>query len=164
MAGVEVKFDGVEELSRRMKLIADSKTAKRIARKAARQAMNIVRDAARNAAKSIDDPETPKKIFKEIVVQGGKTRDRNSIVIRVGIRGGAKIPYTNNAQNRRSGRVGKTYQTDGRVFYWRFLEFGTSRQPATPFMRPALANNVQKVTDTFSQSFSAELDKEIAKL
>lgn len=53
--------------------------------------------------------------------------------MRVGVRGGARIPYTNNAQNRRSGRVGKTYQADGRVFYWRFLELGTSRQPATPF-------------------------------
>lgn len=163
MAGVEVKFEGVEELSRRMKLIADSKTAKRIARKAARQAMNIVRDAARNAAKSIDDPETPEKIFKEIVVQGGKTRDRNSIVIRVGIRGGAKIPYTKNAQNRRSGRVGKTYQTDGRVFYWRFLEFGTSRQPATPFMRPALAANINQATSKFAEVFNAELDKELLK-
>ena len=48
-------------------------------------------------------------------------------------RGGARIPYTNNAQNRRAGRVGQTYQADGRVFYWRFLELGTSKQPATPF-------------------------------
>ena len=53
--------------------------------------------------------------------------------MRVGVRGGAQVPYTNNAHNRRSGRVGKTYQADGRVYYWRFLELGTSRQPATPF-------------------------------
>lgn len=164
MAGVEVEITGLDDVVSKLQRLANPRRTKSIARKAARQAMNIVRDAARNNAKAIDDPETPEKIFKEIVVQGGKTRDRNSIVIRVGIRGGAKIPYTNNAQNRRSGRVGKTYQTDGRVFYWRFLEFGTSRQPATPFMRPALATNIQQVTNKFVEVFNAELDKELANL
>lgn len=164
MAGVEVEITGLDDVVNRLQRLANPRKTKSIARKASRQAMNIVRDAARNNAKAIDDPETSEKIFKEIVVQGGKTRDRNSIVIRVGIRGGAKIPYTNNAQNRRSGRVGKTYQTDGRVFYWRFLEFGTSRQPATPFMRPALATNIQQVTNKFAEVFDAELDKELANL
>ena len=33
--------------------------------------------------------------------------------MRVGVRGGARIPYTNNAQNRRSGRVGKRIKQMG---------------------------------------------------
>ena len=48
------------------------------------------------------------------------------------------------------------------VFYWRFLEFGTSRQPATPFLRPALSNNIDAITNKFSEVFSAEIDKELA--
>ncbi|MFX4744348.1 HK97-gp10 family putative phage morphogenesis protein, partial [Acinetobacter baumannii] len=86
---------------------------------------------------------TPEKIWKEIVVQNGRSRNKNTLVMRVGVRGGARIPSTNNAQNRRSGRVGKTYQTDGRVFYWRFLELGSSRQPATPFLSPALYEKIE---------------------
>ncbi|WP_192957017.1 HK97-gp10 family putative phage morphogenesis protein, partial [Acinetobacter baumannii] len=89
--------------------------------------------------------------------QNGRSRNKNTLVMRVGVRGGARIPYTNNAQNRRSGRVGKTYQTDGRVFYWRFLELGTSRQPATPFLRPALYENIEQITDKFVQVFNFEL-------
>lgn len=164
MAGVELNIQGLDELNKKLKELGNGKIAKRIARKAGRQAMNIVRDAARNAAKVIDDPNTPEKIHKEIVVQGGKSRNPAEIKMRVGIRGGARIPYTNNDDNRRAGRVGKSYQMEGKVFYWRFIEFGTSQMPAKPFMRPALQNNIQAATDKFASVFNAEIDKEIANL
>ncbi|HGH3665778.1 TPA: HK97-gp10 family putative phage morphogenesis protein [Acinetobacter baumannii] len=151
------QIHGLEPALRRMRAIGNDKTVKRIARKAMRQAMNIARDEARQKVKRLDDPTTPEKIWKEIVVQNGRSRNKNTLVMRVGVRGGARIPYTNNAQNRRSGRVGKTYQTDGRVFYWRFLELGTSRQPATPFLRPALYENIEQITDKFVQVFNFEL-------
>ncbi|MBJ8460545.1 HK97-gp10 family putative phage morphogenesis protein [Acinetobacter nosocomialis] len=151
------QIHGLEPALRRMRAIGNEKTVKRIARKAMRQAMNIARDEARQKVKRLDDPTTPEKIWKEIVVQNGRSRNKNTLVMRVGVRGGARIPYTNNAQNRRSGRVGKTYQTDGRVFYWRFLELGTSRQPATPFLRPALYENIEQITDKFVQVFNFEL-------
>ncbi|WP_033841906.1 HK97-gp10 family putative phage morphogenesis protein [Acinetobacter baumannii] len=151
------QIHGLEPALRKMQAIGNEKTVKRIARKAMRQAMNIARDEARQKVKRLDDPTTPEKICKEIVVQNGRSRNKNTLVMRVGVRGGARIPYTNNAQNRRSGRVGKTYQTDGRVFYWRFLELGTSRQPATPFLRPALYENIEQITDKFVQVFNFEL-------
>ncbi|MCJ9196315.1 HK97 gp10 family phage protein [Acinetobacter baumannii] len=151
------QIHGLEPALRKMQAIGNEKTVKRIARKAMRQAMNIARDEARQKVKRLDDPTTPEKIWKEIVVQNGRSGNKNTLVMRVGVRGGARIPYTNNAQNRRSGRVGKTYQTDGRVFYWRFLELGTSRQPATPFLRPALYENIEQITDKFVQVFNFEL-------
>lgn len=148
---------GLEPALRKMRAIGNPKTVKRIGRKAMRQAINIVRDEARQKAKRFDDPTTPEKIWKEIVVQNGRSRNKNTLVMRVGVRGGARIPYTNNAQNRRSGRVGESYQTDGRVFYWRFKELGTSKQPATPFLRPALYENIERVTEKFVQVFNFEL-------
>ncbi|MGQ1233041.1 HK97-gp10 family putative phage morphogenesis protein [Acinetobacter baumannii] len=151
------QIHGLESALRKMQAIGNEKTVKRIARKAMRQAINIARDEARQKVKRLDDPTTPEKIWKEIVVQNGRSRNKNTLVMRVGVRGGARIPYTNNAQNRRSGRVGKTYQADGRVFYWRFLELGTSRQPATPFLRPALYENIEQITDKFVQVFNFEL-------
>ncbi|HEE6385424.1 TPA: HK97 gp10 family phage protein [Acinetobacter baumannii] len=151
------QIHGLEPALRRMRAIGNEKTVKRIARKAMRQAMNIARDEARQKVKRLDDPTTPEKIWKEIVVQNGRSRNKNTLVMRVGVRGGARIPYTNNAQNRRAGRVGQTYQADGRVFYWRFLELGTSRQPATPFLRPALYENIEQITDKFVQVFNFEL-------
>ncbi|OBC94954.1 hypothetical protein A7909_15105 [Acinetobacter baumannii] len=151
------QIHGLEPALRKMQAIGNEKTVKRIARKAMRQAMNIARDEARQKVKRLDDPTTPEKIWKEIVVQNGRSRNKNTLVMRVGVRGGARIPYTNNAQNRRAGRVGQTYQADGRVFYWRFLELCTSKQPATPFLRPALYENIEQVTDKFVQVFNFEL-------
>ena len=151
------QIHGLEPALRRMRAIGNDKTVKRIARKAMRQAMNIARDEARQKVKRLDDPTTPEKIRKEIVVQNGRSGNKNTLVMRVGVRGGARIPYTNNAQNRRAGRVGQTYQADGRVFYWRFLELGTSKQPATPFLRPALYENIEQITDKFVQVFNFEL-------
>ncbi|MFA3129916.1 HK97 gp10 family phage protein [Acinetobacter pittii] len=149
---------GLEPALRKMRAIGNEKTVKRIARKAMRQAINIARDKAREKVKRLDDPKTPEKIWREIVTQNGRSRNKNALVMRVGVRGGAQIPYTNNSKNRRSGRAGKSYQSDGRVYYWRFLELGTSRQPATPFLRPALYENIEQITDKFVQVFNFELN------
>lgn len=186
MSNVKFEIQGLDDVTRKLKKLSDKASAKRISRKAARQAMNIVRDAARQAAKSIDDPNTPNAIYKEIVVRAGRSRDPNSIVIRVGVRGGARIPYTNNAFNRRAGRVGSSYQVEGNVWYWRLVEFGRGAvvagkntkmltdgkkffgssvgpAPAKPFMRPALINNVNSATNKFAEVFNAEFEKEINK-
>lgn len=148
---VEVQIHGIDELNRKLKLLTSSKVAKRIARKAARQAMNIVRDTARVNAKMIDDPETVEKIWKNIAVSGGKTRNQNEIVMRVGVRGGAS--FSNKNPPKVSG---------GDTRHWRWIEYGSAHNVAVPFMRPALNNNIQEVTNKFSSVFEAELDKELA--
>ena len=157
MAGVEVGITGLDDVVNRLQRLANPRKTKSIARKAARQAMNIVRDAARNNAKAIDDPETSEKIWKNIKVSAGKTRNPNEIKMRVGVDGGASM-------NANSDRDALAAKSGGNTTYWRFLEFGTSQMPATPFMRPALANNIQQVTNKFSEVFNAELDKELANL
>lgn len=93
---VEFNIEGLDEVQKKLKALGNKNLSKRISRKAARQAMNIVRDAARQAAKNIDDPNTPEKIYKEIVVSAGRSRDSNSIVMRVGVRGELEshIPIT----------------------------------------------------------------------
>ena len=61
---VELNIEGLDELNRKLQQLANPRKAKSIARKAARQAMNIARDAARTNAKAIDDPKTREKIHK----------------------------------------------------------------------------------------------------
>ena len=153
MASVELNIQGLDELNKKLKQLGNSKIAKRIARKAGRQAMNLVRDAARNNAKAIDDPETADKIWKNISVQGGKTRNSSEIKIRVGVRGGAS--FSNPNPPKLSG---------GDTRHWRWIEFGSSSNPAVPFMRPALESNITQVTTKFVDVFGTEIDKEIAKL
>ncbi|BAP36679.1 hypothetical protein AS4_17390 [Acinetobacter guillouiae] len=150
-----MSIHGLPDFREKMRRIGSEKEVKKFVRKASRQAMNIVRDTARNNAKAIDDPETVEKIHKNITVQAGKVRDRNSIKMRVGIKGGA-------GQNQYS--VSTAGLSGGDTRHWRFIEFGTSTIPAVPFMRPALANNVDAVIGRFSQSFMQQLDEAIAAL
>ena len=148
---VEFRMTGMEQFKQKIDRLANPKKAKSIARKAARQAMNIVRDAARVNARAIDDRETTEKIFKNISVAAGRSRDPNVIVMRVGVRGGAS--FSNKNPPKLSG---------GDTRHWRWVEFGSANNIAVPFMRPALARNIQQVTDKFAQVFNTEIDKELA--
>ncbi len=150
-----MSIHGLPDFREKMQQLGSQKEIKKFVRKASRQAMNLVRDAARNNAKSIDDPKTVEKIHKNITVQAGKTKDKNSIRMRVGIKGGA-------GQNQYS--VSTAGLTGGDTRHWRFIEFGTSTVPAVPFMRPALANNVEAVIGKFSESFMQQLDGALASI
>lgn len=120
-------------------------------RKAARQAMNIVRDDAKARARAIDDPETAEKIFRNIVTQesGRQSRREGGVVMKVGIRGGASA---NQHSKDASGNPG------GDTRHWRYIEFGTQYTPPAPFMRPAFSSKVGAVTDRFVAVFSQEID------
>ena len=142
---------GMEQFKQKIDRLRNTKKAKSIARKAARQAMNIVRDSARVNARAIDDPETAEKIFKNISVAAGRSRDPNVIVMKVGVREGAS--FSNKNPPKLSG---------GDTRHWRWVEFGSANNIAVPFMRPALARNIQQVTDKFAQVFNTEIDKELA--
>ncbi len=120
-------------------------------RKAARQAMNIVRDDARARGKALDDPVTAEKIWKNIITQESVRQGRREggVVMRVGVRGGAS---SNQHSKDASGNPG------GDTRHWRYLEFGTQHTPPAPFMRPAFSTNVNAVTDRFVQVFGQEID------
>ena len=150
---METKITGMDEVERKFKALANPRLAKNAARRSARKAMVIVRNAARNNAKAIDDKNSDEKIWKNIAIAAGKSRDANTIMMRVGVRGGASFSNPNPPNT-----------PGGDTRHWRFIEFPSVNNPGTPFMRPALENNIQAVTDSFAQNFSTELDKELAKL
>jgi HK97 gp10 family phage protein len=146
----DFKLKGLEDLDRKLKQLSNPRKVKNIARKALRQGANVVRDAARQNAKDVDDPETADKIWKNIAVQGGKSRNSSDVVMRIGVRGGASFSNPNPP---------KTPGGDTR--HWRWIELGASHFPPVPFMRPALNTNTQPVTNRFIQVFNTELDKEL---
>ena len=150
---VEFNIEGLDEVQEKLKRLSNPRLMKNAARRSARKAMATVRDAARSGAKNIDDPQTAEKIWKNIAIAAGKTRNPNEVVMRVGVRGGAS--FSNKNPPKTSG---------GDTRHWRWLEFGSMHNPPTPFMRPALQNNIQAVTNSFAENFNKEIDKELAKL
>src|SRR5690606_32547887 len=92
MADVEFKIEGLDPDLKKLRALPE-KFGNRGMRRALRKGANIVRDAARNNAKRIDDPETRERIWKNISVQGGGRRREKQAggpMMRVGVRGGAR--------------------------------------------------------------------------
>ena len=150
---VEFNIEGLDEVQEKLKRLGNPRLIKNATRRSARKAMAIVRDSARNAAKGIDDPQTAEKIWKNIAIGAGKTRNPNQVVMRVGVRGGASFSNPNPPNT-----------PGGDTRHWRFIEYPSANNPGTPFMRPALQNNIQAVTNSFAENFNKEIDKELAKL
>lgn len=147
---IRFEITGVDNIKDKLQQLAKPAKAKSIARKALRQAANIVRDSARQRSKAIDDAQTKDKIWKNIAVQGGKSKRKDEVKIKVGVKGGAS--FSNPSPPSESG---------GDTRHWRWIEFGSVHNVAVPFMRPALASNIQQVADKFVQVFTTELDKEL---
>ena len=163
------QIEGLDDVTAKMRELSNPKKQKNAATRSARKAMAVVRKAAVANAKALDDSNSPERIWKNITVKASKTK-QGFVLMKVGVRGGA-MSYANTTANRRANRVGETYATAGSsgnpggdTFYFRFLEFGTSKAPATPFLRPALNNNMEAVQSSFVDDFSAQLDKEIIRL
>lgn len=143
----EFKIKGLEAAMAKLNAVSDAVKFK-ATRAAGTKAMRIVRDAARRGAATLDDPESASNIAKNIVTRYSKkaSKREGGIVIQVGVQGGA--------------RPAKGRADTG---HWRLLEFGNVHNRATPFMRPALANNVGAVTDEFVKALEPAIDKAIAK-
>lgn len=72
--------------------------------------------------------------------------------------------YANNRRNRRTGRVGKTYYQFGDFYYWRHLEFGTSKMAPRPFLRPAFEANKDSLSALVRDGLAKAIAVEVRKL
>lgn len=112
MAG-SIRIEGLRELEIRLKQLPQRVAAKALYSALMAGAEVIRKDAVNRA------PEDTGKLKRNIVKRREKTLPGLSANVVVGVR---KKGKRNNPQN---------------AFYWRFFEFGTSRRPARPFLRPA---------------------------
>lgn len=141
---------GFEDIKNRLsKLTANVRD--KAGRTALRKAAGIVAKAARDGAIAIDDPETGRRIRDNIRLQFATRffRETGNIMYRVGVatkRG--RIPDGNPDE----GPLGNTP-------HWHLVELGTEHSRAFPFMRPALANNINAVIDKTATELENELDK-----
>lgn len=139
---ITYKLKGADELSRIFKTLPQE-LQRQVAVPAAKHAMDIVlKDAIRRAG-AIDDPSTIPDISKNIaMIEDTKYfNETGSTKISVGVR-----------KTKRGQRGGNTY-------YWWYVELGTSRSRARPFMRNALGQNQVAVFQEFISSAKFQLVK-----
>ena len=141
-------MEGLDEVLENIKKLSNPKKTRSLATKAARKAMNILRKEVATRAKAIDDKDTSNKVWKNVKTKVKKTKNKQEIIMQVGLAGGAKKPS--------GGAIDSTW-------YWRFVELGTVNSPANPFMRTAFYNNLNVIEDEFTKIFSEEIQKELDK-
>lgn len=145
MAGkswITYNLKGADELSRVFKTLPQQ-LQRQVVLPAAKDAMDIVLKDAIQRASAIDDPSTIPDISKNIALIEDKKyfEETGSTKISVGV------------------RKTKRGQRGGNTFYWWWVELGTSRIRAQPFMRNALGQNQQAVFAEFLSSAKYQLVK-----
>jgi len=141
-------WDGMDAALAKMRGLAPGLVKKGI-RAAARRGAKVFADAAKAGAKRIDDPQSAADIAKNIVIResGKEGKKLNAIVMRVGVKGGAR-PDNHDPKN---------------VGHWRHVEMGTSDTRAQPFMRPAMQANLDRATAAVVRELIPQIDKQIKK-
>lgn len=129
-------------------------------RAALRKAAQLVRDDAIRRAQALDDPQSAENISKNIAERwnGRLFKTTGNIGFRIGVLGGAR-----DESGKIPSKKAVKANPGGDTFYWRFVEFGTENMKARPFMRPALATNVDKATDVFVTEFNKGIDRALKK-
>jgi HK97 gp10 family phage protein len=141
---------GLRELGIAMQSLSADMAGK-IARQATAAGAGVVRKAARDKAPRDSGNLRAAIIMKRIPKRQTRLTEEYIVTPRKGKTRDAK------AGKAGTGKLGKD------AFYARFVEFGTVKMPASPFIRPALENNVKTATDAIAKRLKQRLDKVRAK-
>lgn len=154
MAKTTVKFEGLADLERRLNMLSVD-VAKKIARQATAAGANVIKKAAalrvpvRTGAlkksiviKRIPENQTDLAAEYDVGVSTRQMRKYKKDSRRALREQAGPMPaqYGSKGQLLKPGRLytrAESYEDFGDLFYFRFIEFGTVKMAAKPFLRPA---------------------------
>lgn len=154
------ELTGIEALLEKFEAI-DYDLKRKGGRVALRKAANVIVRAAKANAMKLDDPNTAESIYRNITARwnGRRFKSTGDLGFRVGVMGGARGYAKASGELQGKGKE----NPGGDTWYWRHLEFGTRNMAATPFMRPALVDNVTTATDAFINEYTKAIDRALAR-
>lgn len=123
MIDYNLDFSGLGDIAKDLDLLSKAENNK-VLRDATRAGASVLREEVISRA-----PERTGKLKKNIVVVTQGSVAKGQISSGIHIRG----------RNPRTGNSDNTMKAGDRrnAFYWRFVELGTSKTPAHPFVRPS---------------------------
>lgn len=145
---ITLTIHGGEELKRELEAIA-ARMQNNILRSAIREASKPVRDEARARAPVLKEPDPRRKpgtVKRAIGIRSPRIKNR-MVVGGVAVR--SQSPKQVAAFKARTGLKAASNPND--AFYAPFLEFGTAKMRARPFMRPALSTQSQSAIDAMGE-------------
>jgi HK97 gp10 family phage protein len=158
MVAVTVKLTGVDGVLETLKALPAEVVSKRggpVKTALRAGARVILREAALNLAHATenltqDDSESTGLLLKSLIASRGKPPP--------GVNGERYLVRVKRRTYERKGKKVTTQQTA------RFLEYGTSQQPAEPWLRPAVLSKGQQAIDTTTQELVKGIDRVVKKL
>lgn len=152
MADVEFSITGLDGLLGKLDSLSYD-VRRKGGRAALRKAAQVLMQKAKDGAERIDDKETGRSIADNIALRwnGKLFKQTGDLGFRVGVLHGAVL--------KDGGDLGPNSPTP----HWRLIEFGTEKIAAVPFMRPALANSISEVTNTFVTEYEKAIDRAIRR-
>lgn len=137
MADFDFEVKGLAELSKKLKELP-LKVAKNALRASVNAGAEVIRKDAMNRV-PVDTGKLKKSIYKKQIREKSNTFQQTFFV---GARNGKKYRATNKD-----------------AYYWRFLEFGTSKMPANPFLRPAFDSRKNDAVKAIGDKLKERIDK-----
>ena len=156
-----IRVEGLRELEKKLKALADEIGGKKAAqpvKAALRKAGRVVQKDAQSIVRRKTD-----LLHDNIIVTTAKRLRPGSFGMNVTVRAKAR-KYADNAKNRKAGKVGKKFKDWGALYYGRFLEFGTARMRAYPFLRPAFERNKGSLPNIIRDELAIAIQKAVAKM
>jgi HK97 gp10 family phage protein len=154
-----VRIEGLQALAQRMQGLSRGVT-KKAASSATAAAARVVKQATQRNIDSLGLVDTG-NLRAAVAVQKTK-RTKLTSEHRVGVRSGGGY-RSGDIRGGTSADVKAAKAGTGKLgidaFYWRFLELGTVKRGPSPFLQPALANNVTEATQAMAKQIKARLDK-----
>ncbi|EBG8067292.1 HK97 gp10 family phage protein [Salmonella enterica] len=149
MINFSLDFSGLNDISKDLELLSKAETNK-VLRDSTRAGADVVRREVVSTA-----PVRTGKTKRNVVVITQKARRRGEISSGVHIRG--VNPETGNSDN--------TMKKDdpNNAFYWRFVELGTSKMAAKPFVRPSFDAKVDEAAKVAMDRMNLAIDTVLAK-
>jgi len=154
----DIKIEGLDAFSKALRALPQN-IAKNVLRGAVNAGATVIRqEAVRRApeyhgevSKGHPPPGTLKKAIYQKQIRELSDITRQTFF--VGVRHGAS-----------AGKKGSTGRETRDAFYWRFVEFGTVKMPAQPFMRPAFEAKKVEAMERIKQYLADRIPNEVAKL
>lgn len=154
---------GLKELEKKLLALGEEygyRAAAKPVRAALRKGAQVIQ---RSAIANIHPHYKSGTLEGNIIVTSQGRAKPGLIDVKVTVRAKAKA-YKPNARNRKSGKIGANYKDYGPLYYARFLEFGTSKMRAYPFLTPAFEANKGTVPGMIRDFLAIEIEKSVKKL
>lgn len=149
MIDTNLDFSGLGSITKDLEILSKAENNK-VLRDATRAGASVLRDEVISRA-----PERTGKLKKNIVVVTQGSVAKGQISSGIHIRG--RNPKTGNSDNSMKANNPRN------AFYWRFVELGTSKTPAHPFVRPAFDVMQDEVWQSALRRLNQAIDQVLSK-